>query len=173
MFFIYVLQVLWRLWGWTILHFYVFSGENSTSETETLWLLPTILLGMIHRMQCWRRRKWCPYCFRTCRYSGLGHVLAESLWSSYDQLPVSALLTLPSISEEYEAFTDSVSGSEIGIFSQKLQKFTKIIRELPLAPRNFVNESCLEVNPVLEWRHCYVFVYIERQNYELKGAFEI
>ena len=63
--------------------------------------------------------------------------------------PVFALLTLPSISKEYEAFTDLVPRSVIGISNRKLQKFTKIISELQLAPKSFISESCLEVNPVL------------------------
>lgn len=55
--------------------------------------------------------------------------------------------------KEYEAFTDSISENEIGISNRKLQKFTKIIRKLQLASRNFLNQSCLKVNPVLELRH--------------------
>lgn len=83
------------------------------------------------------------------------------LQSSDAQFPVFALLTRINIAKEYEAFADSISGSELGISNRKLQKFTKITRELQLAPRSFISESCLEVNLVLEFRHCYV-LYIER-----------
>lgn len=73
-------------------------------------------------------------CLKTCKYSVLGHVLA-------DEFPVYALLILLRISKEYEVFTDSFSGSEIGIPNWKLQKFTKMTGEWQLAPRNFTDES--------------------------------
>lgn len=73
-----------------------------------------------------------------------------ALRDSDGQLPVYALLAFPSSTKEHEAFTDSISENEIGISNRKLQKFTKIIRELQPAPKNFLNESCLKVNPVLE-----------------------
>lgn len=40
---------------------------------------------------------------------------------------------------------------------------TEIIRELHLTLRNFVNESCLKVNPVLELKHCTVL----KENFEI------
>lgn len=89
-----------------------------------------------------------------------------ALWSSEVHSSVFALLTLPSISKEYEAFTDSISGCEIGISNRKLQKVVNIIWEFQLAPRNFVNESCWEVNLVLELRHRYV-LYRERDGESL------
>ena len=84
-----------------------------------------------------------------CKCSGFSHVLADSLVEYIRPFPVFALLTLPSISKEYEAFTDLVPRSVIGISNRKLQMFTKIIRELQLAPKSFISESCLEASPVL------------------------
>lgn len=67
---------------------------------------------------------------RTCKYSGLGHVLADSVVKIRCQLPVYALHALLTITFEYEASTDSISENETGISYRKLQKFTKIINWL-------------------------------------------
>lgn len=92
------------------------------------------------------------------------------LRSSDAQFAVFALLTLINIAKEYEAFVDSISGSELGISNRKLQKFTKITRELQLALRSFISESCLEVNLVLEFRHCYVLYILKSCNEFLKSS---
>ena len=117
-------------------------------ETKNIWLLNTewaYSLGNDSQTVVVEEEEMVPL----CKSSGFGHVLADSLVECIRPFPVFALLTLPSISKEYEAFTDLVPRSVIGISNRKLQKFTKIIRELQLAPKSFISESCLEVNPVL------------------------